>query len=114
MSGAQQNDLSLEQLYLTDVSSGVYYRFKYRARNVHGDGEASESFTILAATIPNTPQPPTVSFDTQGDYVISFIEPNTGGAGVKIFEYAIEVKSKNESYITPESCTSSPEILLTK
>lgn len=81
---------------------------------MHGDGEASESFTILAATIPNTPLPPTVSFDTQGDYVIVMVEPNTGGAGVKILEYAIEVKSKNESYLTPASCISSPEILLTK
>jgi len=55
-----------------------------------------------------------VNFDTQGDYVISLVEPNTGGFGVKILEYDIKVKSKNGTYLTPASCTSSPQILLTK
>lgn len=46
---------SLEFIHIDGVESGVYYQVRYRARNIHGLSEASESFTILAATIPNTP-----------------------------------------------------------
>lgn len=34
------------------VSSGVYYKFKYKAKNTHGDGPDSDPVTILAATVP--------------------------------------------------------------
>jgi hypothetical protein len=46
---------SLEFIHIDGVESGVYYQLRYRARNIHGLSEASDSFSILAATIPNTP-----------------------------------------------------------
>jgi hypothetical protein len=51
ISGDLVNSLLTEQIY-QDTTSGVYYNFKYRARNVHGDGPDSDLITIVAATIP--------------------------------------------------------------
>ena len=52
ITGDLQNNLLLTQIY-TGLSSGVYYTFRYRARNVHGDGPDSDPITIIAATVPN-------------------------------------------------------------
>jgi hypothetical protein len=37
----------------TGISSGVEYRFAIYAQNAHGDGPASDSMTVLAATVPS-------------------------------------------------------------
>jgi len=42
----------LTDYIITNVTSGTYYKFTYRARNTHGDGPESDSVTILAATVP--------------------------------------------------------------
>lgn len=51
LSGDLVNSLLTEEIY-TGLTSGVYYSFKYRARNVHGDGPDSDPITIVAATVP--------------------------------------------------------------
>ena len=73
LSGDDVNDLSTEQIYLSGVTSGVYYQFKYRARNVHGDGVDSDPFTILAATIPNKMLTPVIELTASLNYRISFV-----------------------------------------
>lgn len=44
---------SNEYLQTYDVSSGVEYTFKVRAKNKHGWGEFSQTVTILAAVVPD-------------------------------------------------------------
>jgi len=39
----------------------VSYKFRYRAKNVHGDGPSSDSVSILAATIPSQMAAPVLS-----------------------------------------------------
>jgi hypothetical protein len=45
----------------TGVISGRYYRVRYRAKNIVGFGEYSDTSYILAATIPETPSAPVTS-----------------------------------------------------
>lgn len=37
------------------VKKGLAYRFKYRAKNVIGFGEYSDTVTFLAASVPDAP-----------------------------------------------------------
>ena len=109
--GDTTNSLLTEYIVL-GVSSGTYYRFVYKARNTHGDGPDSDPITILAATIPTQMAEPTVAFDQVAlSYVISIQSPNSGGAGVPISSFEIQVKNKAGAYLTPSACTSSPDIL---
>ena len=49
--GADTANLQIDVL-ITGVTSGVYYEFTYRAKNVHGQGEDSEPVVVLAASEP--------------------------------------------------------------
>lgn len=49
---------------ITNVTSGTYYKFTYRARNTHGDGPESDSVTILAATVPIQMNAPSIVFNS--------------------------------------------------
>jgi hypothetical protein len=91
ISGHDVNDLSLDRIFVAGINSGVYYDFKYRAKNIHGEGEPSYPFTILAAHIPVINLAPVVSLDANVMYRIAFVEPNTGGDGVPISAYEILV-----------------------
>jgi hypothetical protein len=51
----------------TDVTSGAYLTFRYRAHNVHGWSEYSDSFVIVASTVPDLPTTPA----TISDYLSS-------------------------------------------
>ena len=42
-------------LITSNVGSGKTYRFRYRAKNIHGWGDYSEVSYILAATVPSSP-----------------------------------------------------------
>jgi len=48
-------------IYVDGVDSGVYYKFRYRARNIHGDSEESETIILLAATEPSQMGRPSIS-----------------------------------------------------
>ena len=58
-------DSTFNQLsYKTQVtlSAGVYYQFKVVAENSIGDSAPSEAKSIIAATIPDAPNAPTLVF----------------------------------------------------
>lgn len=38
LSGHDVNSVESTKLYIVNINSGVYYKFKYKARNIHGDG----------------------------------------------------------------------------
>jgi len=55
---------------------------------------------------------PTVTFDEAiKSYVIGIVAANSGGAGVAIKSYEIQVQAKNENYLTPTSCNSLTTLL---
>ncbi len=74
-----------------NVTSGSYLNFRYRSHNVHGWSEYSDTFVIVAATIPDPPtQPATVSTFLSSSMTFKWKEPiNTGGNAVKIEKYKI-------------------------
>ena len=47
------SSLETDLVYVLDIVTGVYYKFKYRAINIYGDGQDSDEITILAATAPS-------------------------------------------------------------
>ena len=104
LSGHENNDLRIEQIYVDGVQSGVYYTFKYRARNVHGEGPDSDPFTILAATKPNQMQAPSVDITTDVKYQINVVEPFTGGDSVVILEYEVQLMHASGEFRTPTAC----------
>jgi len=105
--GDNVNSLQTEYIIVT-VNSGTYYKFVYRARNTHGDGLDSEPVTILAATVPVQMAEPTILFsEVDLSYVINLQAPNSGGLGVPILAYDINVQAKDLSFITPSTCVSS-------
>ena len=53
LSGWDVNNLETTKLYVVNVDSGVYYQFKYKVRNVHGEGQDSLAVTVLAGTVPH-------------------------------------------------------------
>lgn len=76
-----------------DVTSGAYLTFRYKAYNVHGWSEYSDSFVIVAATIPDAPtNAATVSTLLDSSMTLRWVAPvNTGGNAVLIEEYRVQV-----------------------
>jgi hypothetical protein len=76
-----------------NVTSGLHLNFRYRAHNVHGWSDYSDTFVIVAATKPNPPTNP-LSVSTMINTKITFnwLSPvNTGGVAVQIDQYRIQV-----------------------
>jgi hypothetical protein len=62
-------------------------------RNAIGDSGFSPVATVLAATIPDAPDSPTVSYPAASTYRITFTDPvNTGGTNINIDGYTILIK----------------------
>lgn len=81
------------------MTSGTNYKFKYFLRNAIGDSGYSPEVTIRAATIPAKPDSPTVSYPSASTYRITFTNPsNTGGTGVAIDSYTIEIRDSDGVY----------------
>lgn len=83
------------------------YKFKYFARNIHGDGEESDEFAITAATEPTQMSKPTVTLESGLKYRVSFEEPNSGGTGVAITEYEILFKKSDGTFDATPECDGS-------
>jgi hypothetical protein len=73
----------------TDLIPGNTYRFKIEAHNAIGYGSVSAAFAIIAATKPDTPQPPVTSFDGES-VTIDWEVPFNGGQAVN--GYTIIIK----------------------
>jgi hypothetical protein len=52
LQGIEEIYTEYEYIHNTDVSSGIEYTLRIRAKNKHGWGEFSPEVTILAATEP--------------------------------------------------------------
>lgn len=81
-----------EKSYTTevDIISGQTYKFKVEARNEVGFSPESAELSILAATIPVTPDAPTTYIS--GEYVaVQWVPPYNGGT--KVLAYSVQVQT---------------------
>jgi hypothetical protein len=86
------------KIVTTAIISGASYRARYRAYNVHGWGDYSPEGTITAATIPTATSEPALSIVGTG-VEISWTEPSdTGGDGIPIVAYKIELLLTDGTY----------------
>lgn len=83
----------------TGLQSGQFYTYRYFGVNRQGDGAISDETQILAATVPDAPSQPTVSYLSL-KYTVDWTSPFTGGTGVALTAYSIEVKSKSGTFLT--------------
>jgi len=74
--------IETEHVFTMGVESGVYYSFKYRAVNVHGEGLPSDPTVVLAATIPNKMGAPVLTINADASYRVAFEAPSSGGNNV--------------------------------
>ena len=73
------------------LSPGNTYRFRVTARNIVGASEQSAVFTILAATVPGQPAPPTTALSGDSTLVvIDWAAPSELG-GLSVAGYLVEI-----------------------
>ena len=78
-------------VYTTAISSGATYKMRYRTYNVHGWSDYSPEGTIVASTVPDPPDEPSLTM-SGSDVLISWTPPaDTGGTGIVITDYLIEI-----------------------
>jgi len=82
----------------TAIASGLTYRLRYRAYNVHGWGPDSPIGTIVAATLPDAPPEPALSLVGAGVQVTWSPPDDTGGAGIAVTAYRVEVRLPDGAY----------------
>jgi hypothetical protein len=107
--GDPVNQLSLTYTHSSGILSGQTYSLRYRVRNIYGFSTGySPVVQILAATIPDSPASITTA-NSADNVLISWIAPvNTGGTGVLITAYKIEILKKDGvTYAISSSCDGS-------
>jgi hypothetical protein len=89
---------------INGLSSGMIYRFKYRLDNIHG-WSIDYSPEIEVKTLIEPLQVTGVTTEVIVEEVrISWTEPYSGGVGVEITSYTIEVMTEDGSYISVAEC----------
>lgn len=98
--GLSPFNTDLEGKVLSGVDSGRDYDFRVRGRNIHGWGEWSSTTTLTASSIPADilTMPSTILVGTK--VRIIWIPPlSTGGNGISIDEYKIQIADSSGTYI---------------
>jgi hypothetical protein len=84
----------------TGLTAGVTYKFKVQARNAFDLSYSSQEISILAAQIPDKPDPPTSTVN--GDFVdFTWTAPNSNG--YEIFSYIIMIRTSDETVFATDS-----------
>jgi hypothetical protein len=80
--------LETNYLFTENVTSGDYFRFRYRSLNVNGWSDFSPISHIKSATIPQRPNKPTFISATSDSISLFFYESYQDG-GQTITEYEL-------------------------
>jgi hypothetical protein len=64
------------------LTAGQRYRYAVKAVNAAGIGNASSLISILAASVPSAPNPPTVTFQNEQTISIAWNLPTDNGSDV--------------------------------
>jgi len=88
--GASPDSTVLTYTKTTGVSSGLNYKFKVRARNVHGWGAYSDAFSIGATGLPHPMVVATTTIDAAtGGVKIAWTAPASGGLALDAYKIEI-------------------------
>jgi titin len=84
----------------TGITKGQTYRFKYRAKNVHGFGSFSPILEVIAATVPQAPSRPDLVSVTSSTISLKFkATEDNGGVLVSDYELWIDQGSAGSTFI---------------
>jgi len=77
-----------QTLYSTTapLTAGVYYQFKVIAVNSNGESVPSQATSIIAATVPDEPQAPTLRFSDETSIEIGWVSGYNGGTPIQDYE----------------------------
>lgn len=95
------------KLWTTAISSGKFYKLRYRAYNIHGWGAYSPESTIVAATVPYAPGEPALTIDVTQVMITWTAPTNPGGVNIPILSYTIEIRLRDGTTFLEEpiSCS---------
>lgn len=80
------------QVTIDSLTSGATYAFRYRSQNIHGwSASYSPVLEVVAMTVPGQVDQVTTAM-SGSDVVLSWEEPFTGGQGVLITSYIIQLQ----------------------
>jgi hypothetical protein len=100
-----------EQTYTAiSLTPGVVYKFIVQARNAFGISDYSEEVFILAAQIPDQPQPPVTTF-LRETVQIDWIEPFTGGSAITGYKIYIRESDAIEYTLELHDCDGGVETI---
>lgn len=107
--GDPANSLALTYT-ITGLATGLPYRFRLRARNIHDWGQYSNTVTVVPAGPPDTPA--SVSTVIDNIYVrFSWTEPETNGADITAYKVWI-LKADGFTLAESTSCDSTFDPLI--
>lgn len=88
--GLSSDSLALTTAVTSSVQAGSAYRFRYRAKNLHGWGPYSDSLIIYAASVPSAI--PSATLTNEGTLVkIAWTLPvSNGGLAIQGYRVFIE------------------------
>ena len=87
-------DLTQSYTQTTGITVGETYQYKYRATNVYGSGEFSDTTPILASNVPSQMDPPTLALNSL-NVDITWTAPDNRGS--LISKYRITFLDKADS-----------------
>ena len=97
----------------TGLSAGTEYTFRVKAKNAVDFSEWSDSFQIIAATVPDAPTQPTTTL-TGGDVnVLIDWSPNVNDGGVTLQGYRLYIKTHSGQFVQdPTNCDAETDAII--
>ena len=84
----------------TGLTAGLSYKFKVEAENGFGFSAFSSSVSILCATVPSQPTPPSTTV-VNSDVIFDWEKPNENGT--PITEYKVYIRKADLTYVFDNS-----------
>jgi hypothetical protein len=81
---------------VADLTDGATYQFSVVAENSIDASQYSDTVSIIAATVPETPAQPTVVTASSASITIEWDEPGSGGTAIKNY-HVYEAVGSNPS-----------------
>jgi hypothetical protein len=95
MVGFYDDNLNLS-IEFTQLTKGLYYRFRYRVKNIYGWSDYSDIVIQIAARTPDVPVAPVTS-NTQTSVTITWEIPYNGGTPVT--SYSLLIKTHDDLWV---------------